>query len=839
MSRLYHNYLWGAVLFLFLSLAFVPAPTTAQTPTQTFRVIVGIDAPFRAEGELAGGNAVLFQRASIAARQQLVINALNNIGTPITNLKVYETIPYLAMAVDAGGLLALQLNPYVTGVAEDRLTRVSTSSANTVVNAPAAWSAGYTGTGYAVAILDTGVDFTHPALSSKNLNGGAAEACFTTNFAPQFAISACPNGQETQTGPGTSAPKLPPQCNDGCDHGTHVAGIAGGVGSSGGYSGGVAPGAMLIGVNIFTLFNDPDFCDGAQFTPCTASYDSDQLRGLEHVYSLRQIYNIASVNMSLGGGSYSGSCDGAASLGYLNAVANLRAARIAVIAASGNNGFTSSMGAPACLTNVISVGATTDGTTVASFSNSSNVLDLLAPGVAITSPVPGGSYESWNGTSMATPYVAGAWAIMRQAFPTESVTQILTRLKNAGQLITDTRTGAGNRQTRRINIGNSLPAPGVITFNAPSSSQSEGQVLNIPINLNVGAGATPLPSPFTVSITYNGPATRGTDYTAPNSVTFTRSGGWSTGNYPSEAILQIVMLNDDVVDVGETIVISLNPPMTGGVTVGSIYSSHTATIINTNIQATGTVNFATSTQTVGEYGVSGLTNNILVPVTMTVINGTPNIPGPFAVNLGYTNTGGAVRNTDYTAPNTVTFSETSYGQGTYTAYVPITILPRVGVQLPRYFSITLSSPSSGFVSVGGTQPSMNVVIVDGNQLLISENELRHEIMTLLSPSNQIDSVLPDFIAGSGINMVVILKDGTVGTVSITMPTQNGVHRVVLGDILVDGLPAPEHFVSVINDELPELILDGINAYMVKRTGASRRLEITSVNESTLTLNYRP
>ncbi|MDZ4669656.1 MAG: hypothetical protein SH821_02200, partial [Phototrophicales bacterium] len=137
------------------------------------------------------------------------------------------------------------------------------------------------------------------------------------------------------------------------------------------------------------------------------------------------------------------------------------------------------------------------------------------------------------------------------------------------------------------------------------------------------------------------------------------------------------------------------------------------------------------------------------------------------------------------------------------------------------------------------QPSTSVVIVDGNQLVISENELRYEMMALLQPTHQIDSVLPDFIAGSGINMVVILEDGTVGTVSITMPTQNGVHRVVLGDMLVNGIPAPANFVSVINNELPELILNGVNTYMIRRTGASRRLEITTVNESTIGLFYRP
>ncbi len=836
MTKYHLRYFWGAFAFLFVCLTLITAPATAQTPTtpQTFKVIVGVNAPFRPEGELASANAVTWQRFSIANRQRMLLDALRQMNISVNDIKRFQTIPFLALEVDAAGLLALQLDPNVTEIREDRISRIDTSSANTVVNVLPAWNGGLTGSGYAVAILDTGVDFNHPSLTNKRL----AEACFSTNYAPHLATSACPNGTDTQTGFGASYPKLPPQCNDGCDHGTHVAGIAAGNGAGQGGSHenfrGVAPGAMLIGVNVFSIFNDTSFCGGPAFTPCTASYDSDQLRGLEHVYSLRTTYNIASVNMSLGGGSYTEVCDWAASSGYLNAVSNLKSARIAVIAASGNEGNTNGMSAPACLSNVISVGATTDADVVASFSNSDTFLDLLAPGVSITSTVPGNTYQTWNGTSMATPYVAGAWAIMRQAYPTASVDFILNQLKTYGVPVLDGRNGI---TTRRINIGNSIPTPGEIYFATSSSSQSEGLSHSVSISLSLGSGVINLPSPFTVNLTYGGTAIRNTDYTAPNSITFTRSGGWAPNTtYPSEATIQLQILNDDVIDPGRTIIITLNAPNGVPVTV-DMPSTHTVTIINTNIQATGVINFNSSGVNAGEYGEYGFANNILIPVTMTVINGTPNISGTVNFNIVYGGT--AVQGVDYTAPTSIAFDGTNFGAGTHTVFVPVNILARSGLQGTRQITMALQEPPHVHVGLGITQPNTSVTIIEGTQIRMTENELRYEIMALLGAENSINSVLPDFIAGSGMNMVVILNDGTVGTVSIMMTSQNGAHRVILGAMTVNGAPAPSSFVNVVNAELPNLMIGAVNNFLIARTGGSQRLELTQVAESELIFSYLP
>ena len=134
--------------------------------------------------------------------------------------------------------------------------------------------------------------------------------------------------------------------------------------------------------------------------------------------------------------------------------------------ASGNNGFTSALSFPACISAGVSVGAVSDeawGTCsdrrptatdmVACYSNSASFLSLLAPGSLIRSSGPGNSYFQSNGTSMAAPHVAGAWALLKQAKPDATVNEVLAVLQSTGKPVTDYR----NRITKpRINIKSAI-----------------------------------------------------------------------------------------------------------------------------------------------------------------------------------------------------------------------------------------------------------------------------------------------------------------------------------------------------------------------------------------------
>ena len=114
---------------------------------------------------------------------------------------------------------------------------------------------------------------------------------------------------------------------------------------------------------------------------------------------------------------------------------NLRAAGIATVIASGNDGYDGLISAPGCISSAVTVGATESSSDeVAYYSNLNSAVDLMAPGSDINSSVATCTtcYKSWNGTSMATPHVAGAFALMKNVNPGWSVFQIETWLKNNG-----------------------------------------------------------------------------------------------------------------------------------------------------------------------------------------------------------------------------------------------------------------------------------------------------------------------------------------------------------------------------------------------------------------------
>jgi subtilisin family serine protease len=377
-------------------------------------VIVELDVGFEPEGNLAPGLRQE-QRGRIAAAQDALASELG--GTMNGSARWFRTIPFAALEVGIGGLAALEGSDWVVDVQEDRLHRVSLDVSAPVVEADQAAASGLDGTGQAVVVLDTGADAAHPNLAGKIVD----EACFARgNPGPS---GDCPNSGAQQFGSGSGT-----YCtfDPDCFHGTHVAGIAVGLGAS--FSG-VAAGASLIPIQVFSNVQG-----GA------GSWGSDQIAALEHVYdTFRHSHTIASVNMSLGGGAYSDQdqCDSANSA-IKTAIDNLRSVGIATAISAGNSGFGSAIGAPACVSSAVSVGATNDNDVVASFSNRASFLSLWAPGVSIRAPLyQTTGFTNASGTSMSAPHVAGTWAILRQAFPSASVSDILGALQLTGVPISD------------------------------------------------------------------------------------------------------------------------------------------------------------------------------------------------------------------------------------------------------------------------------------------------------------------------------------------------------------------------------------------------------------------
>jgi len=286
-------------------------------------------------------------------------------------------------------------------VANDPQVGSQWSLASTGINARAAWSVS-TGTGRTiVAVIDTGVDYTHPDLA-RNIwrnpreiagndvdddGNGFVDDVFGANFATN-------NGNPMDDG----------------GHGTHVAGIIGAVGNNGIGVSGVAWTTQIMALRFMSA--------------TTGGYTSDAVRAMDYA-----IANGAKIlNVSWGGGDVYQPLQAA--------MARARSAGAIVVAAAGNNARNTDStpfypaGYIAGLDNVVTVAATDSADNLASYSNyGPGTVTIAAPGSSILSTLSGGGYGTKSGTSMAAPFVSGALALLWDKNPTWSYQQIVAKLK--------------------------------------------------------------------------------------------------------------------------------------------------------------------------------------------------------------------------------------------------------------------------------------------------------------------------------------------------------------------------------------------------------------------------
>ncbi len=396
-----------------------PAPFLVVLKSQAnVRALAAQTSDARARGRLVFDGLRQTANASQASvRAQLETLGVKYRAYWITNVMAVEGDRALVDALAArADVLAIESNRAFQVPLETPMLGVSRAPSAvewgiSKINAPSVWARGYTGQGTIYANADTGVQWDHPALKPHYLGWDGASA--DHNFAWWDAIHADISGNGTN--PCGFSSTVP--CDD-YGHGTHTTGT--GVGDDGaGNQIGVAPGAKWIAcrnmedgwgkpstyIECLEFFLAPTDLTGANPDPDKRPDVVGNSYGC--LYSAPENCQVTSL---------------------LTATNNLRAAGVFMSVSAGNSGASCSRIAepPAIYDSSITVGATNVDDSIAGFSSLGPVTidgsnrrkpDLVAPGVNVRSSVPGNGYSYAQGTSMASPHVAGAVVLLWSAFP--------------------------------------------------------------------------------------------------------------------------------------------------------------------------------------------------------------------------------------------------------------------------------------------------------------------------------------------------------------------------------------------------------------------------------------
>src|SRR5271165_6570351 len=338
----------------------------------------------------------------------------------------------IALTIPVSALPALEADPEVLSVSVDHPMKGLDDTTDVVTGAPSAWTAGLNGSGITVAVIDSGINDTHPDLFRST------ESHSRVLYHQDFTGTANTN---------SSGGKY-----DLYGHGTHVAGIIGGNGYlSGGNYTGTAPGVNFVDLRALDLYG--------------AGTDSTVIAAIQEAITLKSTYNIRVINLSLGRGipeSYTQDplCQAVESAWKSGIVVVVAAGNYGRLSVNGSDGF-GTITAPGNDPYVLTVGetksngsASTSAETLASYSSKgpttydhvvkpdlvapgNDIVSLSAPGTTLEAAYPAelvagtdgnNDYFTLSGTSMATPAVAGAAALLLQEQNTLTPDQVKARL---------------------------------------------------------------------------------------------------------------------------------------------------------------------------------------------------------------------------------------------------------------------------------------------------------------------------------------------------------------------------------------------------------------------------
>ena len=340
------------------------------------------------------------------------------------------------------------------------------------IDASEAWDYGTTSS-VVVAVIDSGIDYNHVDLVSNIWTN--------TRELPGNGIDDDQNGYvDDIRGWNFVADNNNPIDDNG--HGTHVAGTIGAVGDNGIGTTGVAWNAKLMALKFL------DASGSGLLSDAVSAIDYARTNGAKII------------NASWGGGGFSSVLE--------TAIQRFQSAGGIFVAAAGNEGsnntFVASYPANYELPSIVSVAASTSSDALASFSNYGTKVDIAAPGQSILSTVPGNSYATYSGTSMATPHVAGAMALLWGQAPALTATQLIDLVLSNTDAVLKSQTIHG-----RLNIGKAAATlKGNATdkvspfVTAASWNQSAGSLTSVDVTFSEAVKVTSLSA---ASIQISGP----------------------------------------------------------------------------------------------------------------------------------------------------------------------------------------------------------------------------------------------------------------------------------------------------------------------------------------------
>lgn len=358
---------------------------------------------------------------------------------PVIRQEYFVAVDGMALNLKPAVIEEVRKLSYVASVSIDEIVTTLDDASNAVIGAPEFWTAySSKGENIDIAILDTGIDYLHEAL------GGAP----------------FPNAKVVG---GSDIVNHDSDPMDDHGHGSHVAGIAAGDGPSPMQLQGVAPKARLWA---FKVLNDAG-----------SGYASEVIAGIEKALDPDGNPSTPSpieiISMSLGGSGNPGDP-------MSQAVDNAVKSGIVCAVAAGNRGPTyQTIGSPGCAKEALTVGASTNADLIASFSSRGGTdftfaikPDVTAPGSQIVSAKLGGGYVAYNGTSMATPHVAGAAALLRQLHPLWSASEIKAALmESAHDLGKNVWTqGSGRIDLAGAGVISTIVTPGSVSLGMVDST---------------------------------------------------------------------------------------------------------------------------------------------------------------------------------------------------------------------------------------------------------------------------------------------------------------------------------------------------------------------------------